>query len=75
MLDAEPVRHQPVLHADIALENSQGLHEPVSVNLSATVREVLPSLEPRDIDLALVSLQVQQYEARGNLRAPPPIGA
>jgi hypothetical protein len=29
------------------------------------------ALEPRDIDLALGSLRVQQYEARGNLRAPP----
>jgi hypothetical protein len=29
------------------------------------------ALEPRDMDLALGSLQVQLYEARGNLRAPP----
>ena len=39
-----------VLHADIALENSEGLHAPVSVNLSATVYEVMPSLEPKDIE-------------------------
>ena len=37
-----------VLHADIRLEGSEGLHAPVAVNLSATVREVLPSLEPKD---------------------------
>ena len=37
-----------VLHGDIRLEGSDGLHAPVAVNLSATVREVLPSLEPRD---------------------------
>jgi hypothetical protein len=37
-----------VLHADVRLEGSQGLHAPVAVNLSATVREVLPSLEPKD---------------------------
>jgi hypothetical protein len=37
-----------VLHADIHLGNSLGLHAPVAVNLSATVREVLPSLEPKD---------------------------
>ncbi len=37
-----------VLHADIRLENSEGLHAPVAVNLSATVREVMPSLDPRD---------------------------
>src|ERR1700704_4549572 len=39
-----------VLHADIALENGLGLHAPVSVNLSATVYEVMPSLEPKDIE-------------------------
>ena len=37
-----------VLHADIRLEGSAGLHALVAVNLSATVREVLPSLEPKD---------------------------
>ena len=29
------------------------------------------AFEPRDMDLALGSLQVQLYEARGNLRAAP----
>jgi hypothetical protein len=37
-----------VLHGDLRLEGTEGLHAPVSVNLSATVREVMPSLEPRD---------------------------
>jgi hypothetical protein len=37
-----------VLHADVRLEASEGLHAPVAVNLSATVREILPSLEPKD---------------------------
>ncbi len=44
-----------VLHADIALENSEGLHAPVSVNLSATVFEVMPSLEPKDIEGPVVN--------------------
>jgi hypothetical protein len=44
-----------VLHADISLENSQGLHAPVSVNLSATVREVMPSLEPKDIEAPVLN--------------------
>src|SRR5215467_11349149 len=39
-----------VLHADLQLENTAGLHAPVAVNLSATVREVVPSLEPKDIE-------------------------
>src|SRR5882757_6445977 len=44
-----------VLHADIALENSQELHAPVSVNLSATVYEVMPSLEPKDIEAPVIN--------------------
>ena len=44
-----------VLHADIALENAQGLHAPVSVNLSATVHEVMPSLEPKDIEVPVIN--------------------
>lgn len=39
-----------VLHADLQLQNTAGLHSPVAVNLSATVREVVPSLEPKDIE-------------------------
>jgi hypothetical protein len=38
------------LHTDVVLENSAGLHAPVAVNLSATVREVMPSLEPQDAE-------------------------
>jgi len=37
-----------VLHAEIALENAPGLRARVAVNLSATLREVLPSLDPKD---------------------------
>jgi hypothetical protein len=44
-----------VLHADIALENGQGLNAPVSVNLSATVHEVMPSLEPKDIEAPVIN--------------------
>jgi hypothetical protein len=39
-----------VLHAEIALENSGGLRALVAVNLSATLREVLPSLEQKDTE-------------------------
>lgn len=38
------------LHADIRLENSDGLHAPMAVNLSATLREIMPSLEPKDVE-------------------------
>jgi len=39
-----------VLHTEITLENSAGLRALVAVNLSATVREILPSLEPEDVE-------------------------
>jgi len=39
-----------VLHAEIILENSPNLRARVAVNLSATLREVLPSLDPKDTE-------------------------
>jgi hypothetical protein len=39
-----------VLHTVITLENSGGLRALVAVNLSATLREVLPSLEPKETE-------------------------
>ena len=39
-----------VLHAVITLEDSGGLRALVAVNLSATLREVLPSLDPKDTE-------------------------
>lgn len=39
-----------VLHAVIMLENSDGLRASVAVNLSATLREELPSLDKKDTE-------------------------
>jgi len=39
-----------VLHTAITLENSDGRRALVAVNLSATLREVLPSLDPKDTE-------------------------
>ena len=39
-----------VLHAQVRLEGSEGLSAPVAVNMSATVREVFSSLEPKDTE-------------------------
>jgi hypothetical protein len=44
-----------VLHGDIRVEASEGLHALVAVNLSATVREVLPSLEPKDAEAPVIN--------------------
>jgi hypothetical protein len=44
-----------VLHAVITLENSDGLRALVAVNLSATLREVLPSLEPKHTEAPIIN--------------------
>jgi hypothetical protein len=44
-----------VLHTVIALENSDGLRALVAVNLSVTLREMLPSLEPKDTEAPVIN--------------------
>lgn len=44
-----------VLHSEITLESSPGLRALVAVNLSATVREVLPSLEAKDAESPIIN--------------------
>lgn len=44
-----------VLHAVITLENSDGLRALVAVNLSATLREQLPSLDPRETEAPVIN--------------------
>jgi hypothetical protein len=44
-----------VLHTVIMLENSEGLRALVAVNLSATLREVLPSLEAKDTEAPIIN--------------------
>ncbi len=53
-----------VLHADIRLENSAGLHAIVAVNLSATVREVLPSLEEKDVEGPVINALRKEVDRR-----------
>jgi len=53
-----------VLHADIRLESSAGLHALVAVNLSATVREVLPSLEAKNIEGAVINALRKEVDHR-----------
>jgi hypothetical protein len=53
-----------VLHADIWLENLQGLHAAVAVNLSATVREVMPSLEPQDAEGPVINTLRKEVDRR-----------
>jgi len=53
-----------VLHADISLESAPGLHAPVAVNLSATVREVLPSLEAKDTEGPVINTLRKEVDRR-----------
>ena len=53
-----------VLHGDIRLENSAGLHALVSVNLSATVREVMPSLEPQEAEGPVINALRKEVDRR-----------
>src|SRR6201988_751770 len=53
-----------VLHGDIRLEGSEGLHAPVAVNLSQTVREVMPSLEPKDTEAPVINALRKEVDRR-----------
>ncbi|MGD0791411.1 MAG: hypothetical protein ABR920_06540 [Terriglobales bacterium] len=44
-----------VLHTVITLEHSDGLRALVAVNLSVTLREVLPSLDPKDTEAPIIN--------------------
>src|ERR1700742_2711179 len=53
-----------VLHGDIKLVGSEGLHAPVAVNLSQTVHEVLPSLEPKDAEAPTINALRKEVDRR-----------
>jgi hypothetical protein len=53
-----------VLHADIRLGNSEGLHAPMAVNLSATLFEIMPSLEPKDIEAPVINALRKEVDKR-----------
>jgi hypothetical protein len=43
-----------VLHGDIRVAGADGLHAPVAVNLTQTLRDVLPSLDPKDTEAPVI---------------------
>ena len=53
-----------VLHGDIRLEGSEGLHAPVAVNFRHTVREVMPSLEPKDAEAPVINALRKEVDRR-----------
>jgi hypothetical protein len=44
-----------VLHGTIHVETTNGLHALVAVNLSATIKEVIPSIEPKDVEAPVIN--------------------
>ncbi len=53
-----------VLHGDVRLESAESLHAPVAVNLSATVHEVMPSLEPKDAEAPVINALRKEVDRR-----------
>jgi hypothetical protein len=53
-----------VLHGDIVLEGSEGLHAPIAVNMSQTVKEVMPSLEPKDAEAPVINALRKEVDRR-----------
>ena len=53
-----------VLHTDIRLESAEGLHAPVAVNLSETLREVMPSLEAKDAEAPVINALRKDVDRR-----------
>ena len=53
-----------VLHGDIVLEGSEGLHAPVAVNMSLTVKEVMPSLEQKDAEAPVINALRKEVDRR-----------
>jgi len=53
-----------VIHGDIVLEGSDGLHCPVAVNLSQTVKEVMPSLEQKDAEAPVINALRKEVDRR-----------
>jgi hypothetical protein len=53
-----------VLHGDIQVAESDGLHAPVAVNLSQTVREVMASLEPEEAEAPVINALRKEVDRR-----------
>src|ERR1700722_6512170 len=51
-----------VLHTVITLKNTDGLRALVAVNLSATLREILPSLEAKDAEGPVINALRRQVD-------------
>jgi hypothetical protein len=53
-----------VLHGTIRVETTNGLHAMVAVNLSATIQEVMPSLEPKDAEAPVINAMRKEIDRK-----------
>src|SRR5215471_7040386 len=51
-----------VLHGIVRVESTNGLHALVAVNLSATIRELMPSLDPGDAEAPVINALRKQID-------------
>ena len=53
-----------VLHGTIRVETTNGLHALVAVNLSATIKEVMSSLEPNDAEAPVINALRKEIDCK-----------
>jgi hypothetical protein len=53
-----------VLHGTIRVETTNGLHALVAVNLSATIKEVMSSLDPKDAEAPVINALRKEIDSK-----------
>ncbi len=53
-----------VLHGDLHLESGEGLHCLVALQMTLTVKEVLPSLEPADVEAPAINILRKEIDRK-----------
>jgi hypothetical protein len=53
-----------VLHGDLHLESGEGLHCLVALQMTLTVKEVLPSLEPADVEAPAINILRKEVDRK-----------
>jgi len=70
-----------VLHGDVHLESGEGVHCLVALQMTLTVKEVLPSLEPRDVEAPVINILRKEVDrkqlefSKSPKRVPVPFSA
>jgi hypothetical protein len=70
-----------VLHGDVHLESGEGLHCLVALQMTLTVKEVLPSLDPGDVEAPVINILRKEVDrkqlefSKSPKRVPVPFSA